>query len=328
MRGARLWMGVLSSVLGACGGEPVDADPHPDTGLQEPPVVDLPDPADVRLAGPCPMESHLGGFTISANAGSTVVSGSVEDRVLPLSIQEVVATRGDCRLLRRVIPHCEPACDPSKTCDHEGRCVPWPVQQDLGTVRVHGLGAPVAMEPWKPGFSYHALDLPHPAFEADAPILLQTEGGALDPFELYGVGVGPLELLDEQWVLREDADTTVRWNPLGGLGRSHVAVLLRIDLHGISPAELECTFSDTGEGTLPGALVARLVELGVSGYPQVSIRRRTMDSAAVSTGCVSLEVVWSGTPPVVDVEGYEPCSTLDPDCPEGQNCNFDLEICE
>lgn len=322
---------LIAGWLAGCGGEtPVgtaDTDPPENSPPEEPPLDELPDPATLRLAGRCPMERHTGGFSIAADASQTIVSGSVSNGVVPMNILEEVGAEGDCVLLRRNLPHCDPACPPAETCDFDGTCVPYPVQQDLGTVWVRGLAEPVDMEPWKPGFSYYALDLPHPAFAPDDPIALTASGGAFGRFELYGLGVAPLEVLDPVWVLAQGVDAKLRWTPAGGLGRARVHATVHIDLHGITPVQLECSFADTGEGIVPGALITQFVGFGVTGYPQATVRRHTMDAIELGDACVSLEVAWRGQVGV-DVDGFHPCSTHEPDCPEGLTCNLELEICE
>jgi len=327
---SRWWMVAWLAAGGGGPSEPLEETGRPDTDTDppvEPPTGELPDPATVRLAGPCPMVRHHGGFTVTADETTTVVSGSVSDGVLPLSVLEEVGAEGDCVLLRRNLPHCDPPCEPSETCDFDGTCIPYPVQQDMGTVFVRGLVQPVQMEPWKPGFSYYELGLPHPAFEPDEPIVLNATGGVHGPFELYGVGVGPLEVLDEVWVLADGVDAKLHWTPLGGLGRSRIHVAIHIDLHGVTPVQLECSFADTGEGTVPGSLISQFIGFGVTGYPQASVRRHTVDSVDLGDGCVALEVAWRGKASV-DVAGFHPCSHFEPDCPDGLTCNFDLEICE
>lgn len=326
------YMGLLVAwgLAGCAGTEPdvtVETDPPDDSGTEELPDIELPDPATLRLAGPCPMESHTGGFTIAADVAQTVVSGSVSDGVVPMTILEEVGAAGDCVLLRRNLPHCDPACPPAETCDFDGSCVPYPTQQDLGTVWLRGLAEPVDMEPWTPGFSYYALDLPHPGFAPDDPIVLRASGGAVGGFDLFGLGVAPLEVLDPVWVLAQGVDAKLRWTPSEGLGRSRVHVAVHIDLHGVTPVQLECSFADTGEGVVPGSLITQFVGFGVTGYPQVNVRRHTVDSIEAGGGCVALEVAWRGKAEI-DVDGFYPCSTHAPECPDGLTCNLELEICE
>jgi hypothetical protein len=101
---------------------------------------------------------------------------------------------------------------------------------------------------------------------------------------------------------------------------------INIDQHGITPTALYCTFVDDGEGTVPAALLKTLIGQGVTGFPDGSLTRRTVDSTAVGAGCAEL-VVSSFLDADVNVVGYTPC-TNDEMCPEGQHCNEKLERCE
>ena len=69
-----------------------------------------------------------------------------------------------------------------------------------------------------------------------------------------------------------------------------------------------------------------LVDAGVTGFPSGSLERRTADRAEAGAGCLDLAVSIPLDVPV-DVVGYTPCVS-DEDCPEGMECNEELQICE
>ncbi len=284
------------------------------------------DPATIPLAGPCGLAERRGGFVVEAYEGSSIVDGTVEDATLPLSVLEEVAAEAGCRLMKRNNPFCDPPCAADETCDHDGQCIPYPEAVDLGTVTVSGLSAPVSMEPVMPGYSYFETTLPHPAFEPMSLITLKTSGGALDPFTLHGVGVDPLEVAGESWVVEEGQPLAVAWTPPAGESRSTVDLRLNIDQHGLSPVTLWCALDDSGTGEVPAALVAALFGAGVSGYPSGSLGRRTADSIAVGGGCVDL-IVASPRILDVDVAGYIPCDGEE-DCPDELDCNEITGLCE
>ena len=82
-------------------------------------------------------------------------SGSVADAVVPLNVLEQVGEDGDCTLLRRNNPFCDPGCAAGETCDFDGNCLPFPVNRDVGVTlvagrhRVHRFlehGAPIGVE--------------------------------------------------------------------------------------------------------------------------------------------------------------------------------------
>ncbi len=286
-----------------------------------------PTPEDVALAGACSMDQDFGGFLISHEDDRSGVDGAVADGVVPFEVLEEIAAEGDCRLLRRNNPYCHPECDPGQTCDFDGTCLPYPVAQDLGIVTITGLANPVEMEAVFPGNTYYDTTLPSPPFDEDVLITLDMPSGVYGPATLYGVGVGPIVPLDEEWSVEAGVDLAVHWEPpQGELDRGEIALSLNIDQHGISPSTLVCAFEDDGEATVPAAIIQALVDTGVTGFPNASLARRTQDHAEAGAGCMDLTV--SSTMSVdVDVVGFTSCVS-DADCPDGMECNEELQICE
>ncbi len=282
-----------------------------------------PDPATVELGGACPLETDFGGFEV----GGDGVQGVVADGVVPIAILEEIAAEGDCQLMRRNNPYCDPACDPGFTCDFDGECVTYPVNQDLGIVSISGLLSPVELEPVFPGNTYFDTSLESPPFEAGALVALDMPGGVYGPAVLYGVGVEPLQALDDEWSVESGVDLLVRWEPPAGeISRGTIAMSLNIDQHGTTPGTLWCSFEDDGEGTVPAGILATLVETGVTGFPSGALSRQTQDQAAAGEGCMDLTVS-SSLSVAVDVIGYTPCIS-DADCPDGYECNEEMQICE
>lgn len=282
------------------------------------------DPSTVELAGDCPMDTRVGSFTVGDFEKYTIVDGSVANGVVPVTILDETMASGDCRLLLRHNLFCEGGCEQAETCDFDGTCVPYPEAIDLGPVTLAGLVRDVSMDPVQPGARYFDTSLPHPAMTAGALLQLRTEGGPLGPFDLHGIGVAGLELDGAAWVLDRGQDLTVRWSPAPG--RSHVRMEVRIDQHGISPSTLVCDFDDDGEGSAPAAIVDALIDAGVTGFPNGTLSRRTVDQATVPGGCVDL-VTQSVRNPDVRVSGFIPCDEPS-DCPDGLDCNLQTQLCE
>lgn len=297
-----------------------------DTDTAQAPSAPL-DPATVPLAGSCPMETGYGGLSVVVESDATSLDGQVADSILPTNVREELTAEGDCRVLRRDNPHCDPDCDPGYTCDLEQTCVAYPANQDLGTVTVDGLDAEVEMEATFPGNTYYDTSLPHPAYTTGVVLTLSMPGGAYGPAELHGVGVEPFEMDEQTWILYESADMAIGWPaPSTDVVRSEIAVSLSIDQHGVTPSTLECVFEDDGEGTVPASTIAALVSVGVTGFPTGSITRRTVDNAPAGEGCMEFGVRATRTVPV-DVVGYTPCVSQ-ADCPEGQTCDLEFQVCE
>jgi len=286
-----------------------------------------PDPETVPLAGSCSLETDLGGFVVEVFEDDSNVAGTVLEGVVPSSILEFVQAEGDCALYRQLTPFCNPSCDAGYTCDFDKECIPYPQSQDLGTVSLDGLTQPLEMEPVTPGYTYFDTSLKHPIFNPGGLITLDMPAGTYGPATLYGVGVEPLSGIAALWEIDDGVDTTITWDaPTSSTSRSEMYVTINIDQHGASPASMYCIFEDDGSGVIPGSLVSTMIASGVTGFPTGAATRRTVDSVALSAGCMDLEVA-SPRRTEVDVLNFTPC-LVDEDCPDGQECNFKLQICE
>jgi len=333
----RAWMLVLGGLI-ACGGDKA-ADPEPDTA-EDSPVDDTAedagvdgDPATVPLTGACPMETDLGGFVVEEVQTYSYVDGAVLEAIIPTQKATVLAEAGDCRLLRRENPLCDPTCGPEETCDLTGTCVPFPVEQDIGEVVVAGLVQPVVMEAREPGAHYFDTTVPHPAMTDGSLVQLRTDAtGALGEVVLHGVAPVPLVAQSDELLMGHGQALEVRWEPPPAGARTEVFLSLNIDQHGGSPGRIECTFADDGLGEVPAELTGGLVDAGVTGFPSAVLRRRTSDRAELdatdrtTAGCIDFQLTSPRTIPL-RVSGYIPC-TDDDDCPDGQTCNEEIELCQ
>lgn len=323
--GAALLLALPLALQLACGGEKADtSDGGGGEGQDTGAVVD---PATVPLRGTCPLPNRWGGFTVDRNDDYAAVSGQVADGVVPIAVLTELLTEGECTIWRRENPFCDGGCDPGTTCGLDGSCVPYPSNQQLGTVRVAGLLTPVEMEPVMPGATYFDTSLSNPPWEPGALVALETGGGAWDAMTLFGVAPPPLvpETLD--WQLTPGEPFTVRWTPPPSGSRGEVLLRLRVDQHGLTPSALECHFTDDGEGEVPASVFNALVEFGLTGFPAGDLSRQTVDNHAIEDdGCMDFTLSDSHLA-AVSVEGYTPCNR-DEECPEGQSCNVPLQRCE
>ncbi len=272
------------------------------------------------LRGPCEPADMVGFFTVQHEHDYSAVSGEVKGGVVPVTVLEEVLASGDCRLLRRNNPVCDPACEAGWTCDFDGSCIPYPQLLDLGDVTVHGLNKDVTMQP----VNYFDTGMPHPGFDPGANIRLETKGGDLDPITLYGRGVTPLALPDETWVLRADEPLEISWTPAND-EQAEVKLRINIDQHGSTPVELWCVVEDTGSLTIPADVVTEFKGYGVSGYTQANVYRQTVDSVQTAPGCVEF-TVFSRMVGDLQVEGHIPCSGPG-DCPDGMTCDLPTNTC-
>ncbi|MBI2896698.1 MAG: hypothetical protein HYY06_24280 [Deltaproteobacteria bacterium] len=313
---------VCCTTLAACG---TGSGPTDDT------VAGLPgagedggEPAPLEIDGPCPVDARIGAFLIEAQEEFSLVDGAVADGVVPASVPEEVLAEGDCRLLRRRNPFCDPPCLAGQTCGLDGACIPFPSNQDVGTVTVTGLVDPVEIQPLQPGNRYSFTDLPNPAFEPGAEIRLRTTSGRYGELGLDGLGFVPIAPGDA-WTIAPSEPLDVRWDaPEDALTR--VELRVDIDQHGNSPVSLVCDLPDTGSARIPSSLVDALLGSGVSGFPSGRLARGTTDSLDVDgASCVELSVA-SPRSVAVRVEGHVPCDGDDA-CPDGQSCDLATNTC-
>ncbi len=244
----------------------------------------------IELNGACPAEAYLGGLEVSVATDYSTIGGAIADGVTPASIPLREEEEGDCALWVKQNPNCVPSCEPGSTCDFNGTCIPYPVQQDAGEITFRGLSEPITLEPLSPTNSYSRVDIAHPAFEPGDPIEMSTTDGYFGELKLHGFGVDPLVDPELKWVVESGEPLRITWAAPTTENRSRIYLSLNIDQHGNSPLTLSCEAPDTGEVTISSALVDALIHSGVSGKPSGRITRRTVDSVVVDDGCIEFRV--------------------------------------
>jgi hypothetical protein len=218
---------------------------------------------------------------------------------------------------------CDAACTALQTCGPDG-CVDFPEQHSVGDVTISGLAVPMVMSPTGRN-SYSnptSAMLPHPGFEPGATLVLSAAGDEYSGFELSGWGVSPLSVPAALPEVRRDQPTEIRWTAPESAGVARVYLALNIDNHGSSAARIECLTDDDGELDIDASLTSQLLDRGLSGFPSLTLHRRTVDQTTIEPGCVEF-VVGSELVIDVEVEGLTTCSTND-DCPSDQACQPNL----
>lgn len=281
--------------------------------------------APVELHGRCALGDRVGGFQIDVEAAYSAFSGTVSDGVVPVTVLEEVGAEGDCLLLRRNNPFCDPLCMPGETCDFDGTCIPYPANHDVGTVTVTGLFDEVVVEPLEPTFSYFDTSLSHPPFDPGAALELTATGGDYEAFVLHGNGVAMVEPVGDELVLSTSEPVDVQWTASGATN-SRLFLAVSVDQHGITPVTLVCDAPDTGSLEISADLVSQFLAFGVSGYPKADYWLQTADSVEIAPGCVEF-VVRSHVQNDLSVSGHTPCNGP-ADCPDGEMCNMELQTCE
>ena len=308
-------------------GDLVTPDTAPDVAPEVTPditaeIEDTGQAAAVVYGTPCGLATRIGHFYVAHEEFYAQVSGEVAEGVIPLTVLQEVESEGDCRLLQKKNPFCDPGCGAGALCDHDGTCIPYPENKSVGDVTVSGLtDGELVMEP--KNATYFDTNVTMPLFGPADPITLVAAGDELPGFELAAYGVPDLELMGDVLTMGEGQPLEISWTAAEGAWRMYFS--LNIDQHGSSPATLFCDVEDTGAFQVPAHFVDKILAMGVSGFATAHFYRRTVDSAQLDAGCVQLSVS-SYVYGKLEVEGHAACN-FDPDCPDGEVCDVAINTC-
>jgi hypothetical protein len=267
---------------------------------------------------PCPLDTHVGGFDIILGDGFTSVQGQVYDLITPSRVSETISTDGDCKWVRAPELVCNPTCGVGTTCGLDGTCGPSPTAQDVGTVTAAGLLADVSMPARPPTYFYSFTGtLPNPGFTAGAGMRVDGTG-----FSLLGWGIDPLVVGAATIEIQRGVALPLTWTAPSQTGPAKVEITVNVNGHGLVGSHIECVVADTGSFTVPEPLITSLVDDGLSGFPTLTIRRTTTDSATLGATCIELDVE-SATTVEVTIPGLESCDG-DEDCTAPETCQPDL----
>lgn len=260
----------------------------------------------------------------STNNAFTSVLGRVYDAAVPDDIEmQLAAEIGDCSLWTPRIPFCDPACGGTEVCVADDECVPYPTSQDVGTITVTGLGDPFEMDPivgaYQPPGSV-AID--YPPSPPGTAVVLSATGGVYAPFTVQSTSIEPLELLGpEQIDLDPELPLTLTWTPPEDPAVTQVRVRMDISHHGGFKGEILCSTEDDGSLEIDAELLTLLVDLGVAGFPSITVTRAAEGATQIAPGRVMLTVS-SGVERELLIAGLVSCNDND-GCDTGQTCATD-----
>ena len=308
-------------------GDQPEVDGGMDAGMDSDTASDTEsEPEEVTLSGACDPADNIGRFVAEGQEIFGIVEGSVADGVVPVTILQPVLEEGDCALMMRENPFCDPACDSQQTCDFDGQCIPSPRNQDVGVVEIDGLVHPVSMEPKAPGNNYFDTTLPNPPFVENNLVELRLTDGYAGAMSLYGYGVADLEVTDSQWTIEGGKPLLIRWDGSGDIEKNRIKLKLSIDQHGATPVSLICDFEDDGEAEISSNVIDTLLSYPISGFPNGGLSRQTADAETIDEGCIDF-LVASSRIVKIRVAGIIPCD-VQSQCPTGKTCNLINHLCE
>jgi hypothetical protein len=256
----------------------------------------------------------------------TALSGKVYDGATPENVAwDVVTTDAGCQLLKPRTPFCDPACKNGDVCVDGDHCATYPTPQDLGPITISGLGtSDITMKAIAAGYQLPGdAVLPFPPADEGALIKLNVPGGPYGAFALTTAMVAPLASAGTV-TLESGKPLTLAWDAPGSPNLARMQIKLDISHHGGTKGKIECDVADSGSLVVPATLISSLIELGVAGFPSVSLARTNSSSAAIAPGQVTLQVVSEVTRALV-VAGVQSCMA-NTDCASGKTCQQD-ETC-
>jgi hypothetical protein len=281
---------------------------------------------------PCDPSARAGRFALELKAANAAlgtaayaqVSGEVKEAVNPTQVWQPEATDGACKLLTLPTPFCDPACGGAKNLCTASGCIAEPKPQDVGTVSVTGLSAPLTLMKSSMLAYYAPLPTtPYPPYNPDANIQLSATGGAAKAFALAGRGIAPLVFPEASIRIFRDQPLTLKWTPSISGNLDRVVVAIDVGHHGGIGARIECDVPDNGMTTISASLVGKLIAKGTAGFPSIILTRRTVDSTTLAAGCVDFSVA-SSVEQIVQVENEISCNG-DMPCPGGRMCGLDYK---
>lgn len=253
---------------------------------------------------------------------SAIAVGRLYDRPpIPLTPLVVERTEGDCQFFSAQVPLCTEPCKSGTLCVADSECAPYPQAQDVGEIRITGLGdEDVLLEPFPPSYIYQSDDLPHPPCVEGAEVVM-TAGPhtatvtCIEPLEFPEVGAIPVT---------RGEPVLLSWTPAPRPELGRIRVLLDVSHHGGKKGEITCDTEDAGSLEIPASLVTALIDQGLAGFPSIFVSRLSQVKAQGRSE-VLFEVASTVERPVDT--GITSCLTND-DCPDGEVCNQETLICQ
>jgi hypothetical protein len=280
-----------------------------------------------------------GAFTLSLNAAREATAGSpasdartsfvglVNDGKKPSPNAWVEDMKsGTCTLYTPSSPLCDPSCGSSAVCVSENMCEPYPKSQPVGTISLKGVGAaPIEMTPIGSSNNYQpkvGTTLSYPPCKEGDTLRLSVEGGAYSSFELQTQCIAPL---DFEGPINLDKGTALKlsWVAPGDQTLTRMQIRLNISHHGGSRGEVRCDVDDNGSLELPSAMVDRLLELGVAGFPTIILTRIASGGAAAGEPANVDFIMQQYIEREIQIAGLESCNG-NTSCPSGKTCQTDL----
>lgn len=276
----------------------------------------------------------VGGFIVELVAAvdttpaHTNVSGRVYDGPTPAAIVwDQVGQAGDCSVSKPRAPFCDPPCSGGDVCIENQHCAKQPTSLDLGAVRVRGLTVPEFMLT-SISKSYQLpndVSLPYPPALEGSEVDVIVPGGAYGPFMISSVGIAPLSSPGDALTIQKSSALQLTWTAPAIPGPTRIQIEIDISRHGGGSGKIDCDAADTGSVEIGAELITKLIDLGVAGFPEVTLTRVATGSTVIQPGWVRFQVISSVTRPL-QIPGFVSCHEAT-DCPDGKACQTN-DLCQ
>jgi hypothetical protein len=275
-------------------------------------------------------------FTLDTRNGGhqAAVSGRVSNGPAAVASGLKVSMKdGACTLFTPSFPFCSPVCPGTDVCVADDVCRTPPTAMDLGDVNLSGVkaqagGTTILLVNVKNGYQVPGdTPLAYPPFDEGADVGVSAAGGAYGPFEIHGKGIAPLVVTDTDLTVDRNKPLVLGWTPKGAGSDATIHVKLEISHHGGFKGQVECDTADTGALTISAPIVTALVNLGVGGFPTVTVARTSTTSTKIAPGRVELQLSHAIERDVI-VPDLVSCTDKvnSTDCPTGKICQ-DNQTC-
>jgi hypothetical protein len=231
-----------------------------------------------------------------------------------------------CTLLKPVAPFCDPRCEQDSVCVGTNKCQANPTAQNVGPVQVSGLGKmPFTSQFIGGAYQLPAdVDLPYPPAPEGTEVRVAVNGGVYGAFALSTKAAQVLSWSNDL-VLDRDKPVALTWASPAMPALARMLIKVDISHHGGSKGQIACDVADSGAFMIPAKLVTGLINLGVAGFPRITLTRISSSKVPVSAGQVEL-IYQSAVTRDVKVVGVESCDQNTP-CPAGQTCMTMTSLC-
>ncbi|HET9956819.1 MAG TPA: hypothetical protein VFQ61_20125 [Polyangiaceae bacterium] len=219
-----------------------------------------------------------GGFVVGLEPAAdgapayTSVLGRFYDGPTPATIPlKEARAQGNCKLLVPFVPFCEPMCDTSSAvCTADNVCTPKPKPIAVGEVQLSGLGsAPLTLKPGGASAYQPSSSLPNPPCQPGAEVNLAWNGPAMRT-----TCIAALEVTTPSPIpVKTGSSVKLAWTPPATNANTRVRIAMDLAHHGGKKGEIQCEVDDTGSFEIPEPLITDLVQLGLAGFPTISLDR-------------------------------------------------------